>query len=40
MNDNNDEYPEGTKLLFDSSSGVFIPQRFANEMKHECIYKR
>lgn len=38
MNDEyRDEYPEGTKLLFDSSSGQYIPQRFATEMKREYI---
>lgn len=31
------EIPENAELLFDSSSGVYIPQRFATEIRRECV---
>jgi len=33
----NDEFPEGTELLFDSNRGQYIPQNFAQEIKRECV---
>lgn len=32
------EIPEDSMLMFDSASGIFIPQRFAEEVRREYIF--
>jgi hypothetical protein len=37
MSDDEFEFPEGTQLLFDGASGIYIPQMFAEVMIRENV---